>query len=802
MGSVIFRIAFAFVATLTFTVTALTLTLTALAAQSSPSITVTPAAIGPDETVTVTIANGPGNPTDWVALYPAGAPNPAYLDWKYLNGSRTAPSSGVTGAALTFALPTTPGAYDLRFYANNDFILLGSATATVVADDTTPPTVALTAPAPGAKVSGVTTVSATASDDVGVAGVQFRLDGAPLGAEDVTAPYSVSWTTSTATGGPHTLTAVARDAGSNQTVSAPRSVTVDTTPPVISAVAVSSITATGATFTWTTDEPSDTQVNYGLTTAYGTNTPLVAADVTSHSVVRTGLTPNTTYHFRVRSRDAAVPGNLALSGDFTFTTLDSTAPTVAAFAYDEGAGTTAADGSVNNNTATVSGTTWSTACRFGACLAFNGTSSFVETPDADVLTPGVNATFEAWVVLTAAPTEIASVFNKWDQSVNDEYIFGIDTNRTLVFAWHTTGGSTWNTPSFSLTNSTGTIPLNTLTHIAIVRSGATLTFYINGTPEAPRTVMDTNPFVNGINALRVGGQDRDGVGRFFTGRIDEVRLYDQALTQAQVQLDMTTAIGVDVTPPVLSAISASAITAVGATIGWTTNEASDSQVDYGPTTAYGTTSPLNGSLLTAHTVAVGALTANTTYHYRVRSKDAAGNVAVSGDFTFTTLIVDVTPPVVSAVAASSITVSGATITWTTNEASDTQVNYGPTTAYGSSTVLDGALVTSHTVPLGGLSANSVYHYRVRSRDAAGNLALSADFTLTTLDGTPPTVALTAPAANATVSGVVTVTATASDSAGVAGVQFRLDGAPLGAEDVAAPYSVSWIPRPRPMASTR
>ena len=119
---------------------------------------------------------------------------------------------------------------------------------------------------------------------------------------------------------PHTLTAVARDAESNQTTSAPRSVTVDTTPPVISAVAVSSITATGATFTWTTNEASDTQVNYGLTTAYGTTSPLNATDVTSHSVVRTGMTPNTTYHYRVRSRDAAVPGNLALSGDFTFTT--------------------------------------------------------------------------------------------------------------------------------------------------------------------------------------------------------------------------------------------------------------------------------------------------------------------------------------------------------------------------------------------------------------------------------------------------------------------------------------------------
>src|SRR6267142_512193 len=59
--------------------------------------------------------------------------------------------------------------------------------------DTTPPSVSITAPASGATVSGTTSVTASASDNVGVVGVQFRLDGSNLGAEDTTAPYSVSW---------------------------------------------------------------------------------------------------------------------------------------------------------------------------------------------------------------------------------------------------------------------------------------------------------------------------------------------------------------------------------------------------------------------------------------------------------------------------------------------------------------------------------------------------------------------------------------------------------------------------------
>ena len=94
------------------------------------------------------------------------------------------------------------------------------------APDSIPPTVVLTAPAAGATVSATVSVSANAADNVGVVGVQFLLDGVSLGAEDTTAPYSVSWNTLGATNGTHMLTARARDAGGNATTSAVRHVTV------------------------------------------------------------------------------------------------------------------------------------------------------------------------------------------------------------------------------------------------------------------------------------------------------------------------------------------------------------------------------------------------------------------------------------------------------------------------------------------------------------------------------------------------------------------------------------------------
>ena len=104
------------------------------------------------------------------------------------------------------------------------------ATATVVGD-TTPPTVSLTAPTDGSTVSGLVVVSANAADNVGVAGVQFKLDGQNLGAEVTSAPYSVFWNTATGTNGTHTLTAVARDAANNTTPSSTVTVTVQNAAP-------------------------------------------------------------------------------------------------------------------------------------------------------------------------------------------------------------------------------------------------------------------------------------------------------------------------------------------------------------------------------------------------------------------------------------------------------------------------------------------------------------------------------------------------------------------------------------------
>jgi hypothetical protein len=89
------------------------------------------------------------------------------------------------------------------------------------------------------------------------------------------------------------------------------------------------------------------------------------------------------------------------------------------------------------------------------------------------------------------------------------------------------------------------------------------------------------------------------------------------------------------------------------------------------------------------------------------------------------------------------------------------------------------------VSVSGLAGTTLYHVLVRSNDTAGNPGVSSDVTFATLDGTAPVVSVTSPGGGAVASGSIPVTATATDNVGVVGVQFRLDGAPLGQENPAA-----------------
>lgn len=120
----------------------------------------------------------------------------------------------------------------------------------------------------------------------------------------------------------------------------------------------------------------------------------------------------------------------------------------------------------------------------------------------------------------------------------------------------------------------------------------------------------------------------------------------------------------------------------------------------------------------------------------VTARDAAGNTATDA----ITIIFDNTAPIITAVSAGDITTTGATISWTTDEPADAQVEYGLAASYGSLSALNTATTTAHTVALSGLSQSATYHYRVISKDILGNMATSTDYTFATLTPAPAPVA--------------------------------------------------------------
>ena len=93
-----------------------------------------PVSVVAGATISVGVADGPGDSADWIGLYPSTAADGGYLDWRYLNGTTVAPQSGLTTAALSFAAPVEPGQYEFRMFSSNGFTRLAvSGEVTIVA---------------------------------------------------------------------------------------------------------------------------------------------------------------------------------------------------------------------------------------------------------------------------------------------------------------------------------------------------------------------------------------------------------------------------------------------------------------------------------------------------------------------------------------------------------------------------------------------------------------------------------------------------------------------------------------------
>ena len=232
----------------------------------------------------------------------------------------------VTGSGLlSFAVTRTSTSavgMNAREAASNQPQLVVNSTPVL---DTTAPSVSVSAPAPGAVVAGsAVTVSASASDNVGVAGVQFKLDGANLGAEDTSAPYSIVWDTAGVANGAHSLTAVARDFYDNTATAAGVDVTVSNVTVAMSAPSSGSVVSGGAVAVSATASDNVTGVQFQLD---GAN--LGAEDTSApYSIIwDTTAVPNGSYTLSAIAHDSV--GN---TGTATQTTVRVTNPSTSVFA--------------------------------------------------------------------------------------------------------------------------------------------------------------------------------------------------------------------------------------------------------------------------------------------------------------------------------------------------------------------------------------------------------------------------------------------------------------------------------------
>ena len=317
----------------------------------------------------------------------------------------------------------------------------------------------------------------------------------------------------------------------------------DTSPPT-----TPSLSANGgagqASLSWTaaTDNVAVTRYDLYRSTTSGF-TPSVAnriAQPSGLSYSDLGLAAGT-YYYRLQAEDGA--GNLSAASNEASALVTSAAPSglVAAYGFDEGSGTTTADRSGNGNTGTVSNTTWAgaSAGKFGNALSFNGTNAWVSVNSSSSLNLTTGMTAEAWVNPTALGNAWRTVLLK-EQTGN------------LVYDLYANGSGGTKVPSTEvyvggakIVSAAASLATGTWTHLAATFDGSTLRLYVNGTQVSQLAVSGSIATSNG--ALRIGGNSI--WGEYFSGLIDEVRIYNRALTAGEIGQDMVTPINSSDTSP-------------------------------------------------------------------------------------------------------------------------------------------------------------------------------------------------------------------------------------------------------------
>ncbi|MBI4160185.1 fibronectin type III domain-containing protein [Candidatus Wolfebacteria bacterium] len=540
----------------------------------------------------------------------------------------------------------------------------------------------------------------------------------------------------------------------------------DATAPTISNVSSTEIQSSWARITWTTDELSNSEINYSVapSVAFGSVASSTSFS-TSHSVTLTGLTASTTYNFRVKSTDPSgnTATDLAGGNGYSFSTLN--APIISGVTVE----------SVNENNATIF---WNTNIDSDSYVVYStnaqlsgssqvGSSSFVGAASSSIyqhrvtitgLTQGT--TYFYYVKSTDVNGTTAT-----DTNGNNYYSFvttndvkppvisnilvPVKSSTAAVIVWTTdepaTSQATYGTAAGALTNSTVEDAVLTISHVASLTSLAANTdHYFTVTSKDAAANSSTSP----ENTFKT--------------------------TESNVIVIQTSAGGgsppppaKDTTAPTIDKIEVKNLGAFDATISFETNENSTGFIHYGQSAAYNLIAA-DPKQATKHEIRLSGLRLGAEYHFQVEAVDKEGNAANSPDQKFTTkfateqlddlitlenasgfqdklegliesTLPSLVPPFVGKVEAKDVTENSATVTWQTNVSSygilgyvaDKDFNATTTDPYATQLTEGDKKAREHRIELANLAPGTQYHFQARAFIIPGAVGKSKDGTFTT-----------------------------------------------------------------------
>ncbi len=483
----------------------------------------------------------------------------------------------------------------------------------------------------------------------------------------------------------------------------------DETPPVISNVNVVP-TAGGATITWTTDEPATSRIDYGLTAAYTDHLEDLTLK-TDHSLMITGLTQGTEYHYQITSEDGST--NTSATSDATFNTLSDNTPPV-----------------ISNIVASPSGSsaviTWTTDEAAYGRVDYGLSSTYTDfeedvvlRTDQSIQISGLDPNTEYHYQVTSTD-EVGNFSNSADLTFTTDDVTIITSDDFSAPALNTTlweiedpqGGATI---SMTGTRVSMSIPAG-VTHDPWT-GGNLATRLMQPTSDVDFEIevkFDTELTVNNTD---YGLMIKESDTRYI--RFDFYRLSNQTRVFAAFLDGGTSNIEVNNTVTVASPLWMK-VGRVGDI--WTFSYSVD------------------GSVWTEAVSFTQALTVTEVGPYVANSGGTPPAFTALIDYFFNTDFpidpedgIDVTPPVISNIVVEESPI-GATISWTTDEPATSRINYGLTSSY-TDNVEDLTPKTDHSLTVTGLAQATTYHYQIISADERDNETSTIDDTFTTTTDT-------------------------------------------------------------------